>query len=144
MSLEYIAKKSVAIPAPADKVWEALTNPALIRQYFFGTEAVSKWKVGSPIIFRGVWEGKPYEDKGTILALEKGKLLKYNYWSSFSGTEDVPANYANIIYSLTPDKGGTVLTITQDNCKSAEARDHSAKNWGMILDNLVKLLSAKK
>jgi len=143
MSLEYIAKKSITVPAPADKVWEALTNPALIKQYFFGTDAVSKWKVGSPIIFRGVWEGKPYEDKGTILALEKGKLLKYNYWSSFSGTEDVPANYANIIYSLTPDKNGTVLTITQDNCKSAEARDHSAQNWGMILDNLVKLLAKK-
>jgi len=143
MSLEYIAKKSVAIPAPVEKVWEALTNPAQIKQYFFGTEAVSKWKVGSPIIFRGVWEGKPYEDKGTILALEKGKLLKYNYWSSFSGTEDVAANYSNIIYSLTPDNGNTVLTITQDNCKSAEARDHSAKNWGVVLDNLVKLLAAK-
>jgi len=143
MSLEYIAKKSVTIPASAEKVWKALTDPVMIKQYFFGTEAVSKWKVGSPIVFRGVWEGKPYEDKGTILALEKGKLLKYNYWSSFSGTEDVAANYANIIYSLTPDNGNTVLTITQDNCKSAEARDHSVKNWSMVLDNLVKLLGAK-
>ena len=141
MSLEYIAKKSIAIPAPAEKVWQALTDPVLIKQYFFGTEAVSKWKVGSPIIFRGVWEGKPYEDKGTILGLEKGKFLKYNYWSSFSGTEDVVGNYSNITYSLVQENGSTLLTITQDNCKSAEARDHSAKNWEIVLENLAKLLA---
>ena len=138
--VEFIAKKSATIPATAEKVWDALTNPALIKEYFFGTEAISKWKVGSSIVFKGVWEGKPYEDKGTILALEKGKLLKYNYWSSFSGTDDLPSNYANITYALTPVKDGTLLTITQDNCRSAEARDHSENNWGMILDGLAKLL----
>ena len=140
MDSELIAKTSVTIHAPVEKVWDALTNPTLIKQYFFGTEAVSDWKVGSPIIFRGAWEGKPYEDRGTILAFEKGKFLKYNYWSSFSGTEDIPANYANITYSLASDKNGTILTITQDHCKTAEARDHSEKNWGMVLDGLVKLL----
>ncbi len=140
MDSEFIAKTSVVIQAPVEKVWDALTNPVLIKQYFFGTEAVSDWKVGSTIIFRGTWEGKPYEDKGTILAIEKEKFLKYNYWSSFSGTEDIASNYANITYTLTPDKSGTVLAITQDNCKTVEARDHSAKNWGIILDSLIKLL----
>lgn len=138
--IEFIAKQSAVIPATTDRVWDALTNPAIIKQYFFGTDAVSDWKVGSPLIFRGVWEGKPYEDKGRILAMEKGKLFRYNYWSSMSGTPDIPANYANITYTLSPDKNGTLLTITQDNCKSAESRDHSASNWAMILDSLAKLL----
>lgn len=140
MNQELIAEKSITIHAPIDKVWEALTSPALIKQYFFGTEAVSDWKVGSSIIFRGTWEGKPYEDKGTILAFEKAKYLKYNYWSCFSGTADTPENYANIIYSLAVNKDGTVLTITQDHCLSEESRDHSVKNWGTVLGNLKKLL----
>ena len=140
MDSELIVRISVTIHAPVEKVWDALTNPAMIKQYFFGTEAVSDWKVGRPIVFRGSWEGKVYEDKGTILAIENGKFLKYDYWSSFSGTEDIPANYANITYSLVPDKNATILTITQDHCKTAEARDHSEKNWGMVLDGLAKLL----
>ncbi len=143
MSLEFIAKKSIGLPVPAAEVWKALTSPDLIRKYFFGTEAVSKWKVGSSIVFRGTWEGKPYEDKGTILALEKNRFLRYNYWSSFSGTVDTPSNYSNITYTLVTEKDNpehTILTITQDNCASAEARDHSASNWGIVLDNLRKVL----
>jgi len=90
MSLEYIAKKSVTIPASA-KGLESVDRSALIKQYFFWNGGCSKWKVGSPIVFKGLG-GKPYEDKGTILALEK-EALEVQYWSSFRN-EDVAANYA--------------------------------------------------
>ena len=88
-----ILEITVTINAPKSKVWDALTNPAQIKKYMFGTDASSDWKVGSPITFRGVWEGKPYEDKGTILEMMKEKILKYNYWSNFSGDRDEPSNY---------------------------------------------------
>ena len=79
---------SIVIDAPASKVWEALTNPQQIKKYFFGTDTISEWKKGSPIYFRGEWEGKKYEDKGTILETEPNQLFKYTYWSSMSGIED--------------------------------------------------------
>src|SRR6187549_2852954 len=106
--------QSYSIKATKSKVWKALTDPEIIKKYFFGTETTTDWKVGSPIIFRGEWEGKPYEDKGTILEIEKEKFVKYNYWSSFSGTPDVPANYNNITYAVKEANGETVLTVTQD------------------------------
>ena len=106
----------------------------------FGTDAVSDWKVGSAITFSGVWEGKAYVDKGTILQIEKEKILKYNYWSSFSGTEDLPANYATIIYSLTEKDGQTIFTIFQDGIKTKETRDHSEQNWKMIINTIKDLL----
>ena len=140
MNSEWIAQISIEIAAPVEKVWAALTKPELIKQYFFGTEAASDWKVGHPITFRGAWEGKPYEDKGTILAIEKNKFLKYNYWSSFSGTADVAENYAIVTYTLSPGKKNTKLEITQDHCLSEASRDHSVKNWGSVLDGLKKLL----
>jgi uncharacterized protein YndB with AHSA1/START domain len=140
MTNKLVAKKSVTIKASKAKVWDAITNPAVIKQYFFGTEAVSDFKKGSPIIYRGVWEGKSYEDKGTILEVEKEKLLKHNYWSSFSGTEDIPANYANITYQLSGSDGAVTLSVVQDNVASEEVRDHSEKNWEMVFNGMKELL----
>lgn len=131
---------STLINASKSVVWKALTDPEQIKKYLFGTETISDWKIGSPITFSGVWEGKPYIDKGTILQIEKEKILKYNYWSSFSGTEDVPANYANITYSLKEKDGQTMFTILQDGIKTKEARDHSEQNWRMVMNSLKEFL----
>ena len=100
----------------------------------------SEWKKGSPIVFRGVWEGKPYEDKGTILDIDPPNFIRYSYWSNFSGTPDIPENYANITYSLKPDGEQTQLDVTQDGVANEEARAHSEKNWTGVLDGLKKLL----
>ncbi len=131
---------SGSINASKAILWHALTDPEQIKKYMFGTDAVSDWKVGSSITFSGVWEGKPYVDKGTILQIEKEKILKYNYWSSFSGTEDLPANYANIIYSLAEKEGQTIFTIFQDGIKTKEAYDHSEQNWKAVINTLKELL----
>jgi uncharacterized protein YndB with AHSA1/START domain len=140
MSKGYIAKASITINAGADKVWEALIDPSLIKQYLFGTEAVSDWKEGSPIAYRGVWEGKTYEDKGRILRLLPGKLLESTYWSSMSGLEDAPENYDTIAYELTEVEGGTRLSIVQDNNPSEESARHSEGNWNMVLKGMKALL----
>jgi len=65
-----IANASIFISATAAKVWNALTNPELIRQYMFGTNVVSDWREGSPIVWKGEWQGTTYEDKGVILKLK--------------------------------------------------------------------------
>ncbi|HVD98499.1 MAG TPA: SRPBCC family protein [Cytophagaceae bacterium] len=140
MEKQLILTTSCKINAPIEKVWDALTNPVMIKKYFFGTEAVSDWKVGSPLIFRGEWEGKAYEDKGIILELEKNKKLKYNYWSSFSGTEDIPENYANITYELAREGNVTIFTLTQDGFKDEEQKAHSEKNWKMLMDAMKALI----
>ena len=140
MKNDLTLKKSVSIKAPVSQVWDALTNPELIEQYFFGTRVFSDWKVGSPIIFKGVWQDKGYEDKGHILALEHEKLLTYDYWSNFSGTEDRPENYATITYSLETVNDETVFTITQNGFKDQKTIEHSEQNWGMVLNSLRQLL----
>src|SRR5258706_3209022 len=43
-------------------------SPEILKQYYFGADIISDWKMGSSIIYKGEWQGKPYEDKGTILA----------------------------------------------------------------------------
>jgi uncharacterized protein YndB with AHSA1/START domain len=134
--------KSISINAPVSKVWDALTNRELIKVYFFGTECISDWGKGSPIIYRGVWEGKAYEDKGNIIDIEPEKFIFYNYWSSMSGTEDILENYAEIRYELSADNNRTTFTVIQHDIKTQEAHDHSTTNWGYIMDGLKKMLEA--
>ena len=140
MNKTYIARTSITINAPASKVWEALTQPDLIKQYLFGTEVTTDWQVGSPITYKGIWEGKPYEDKGKILQIEDGKLLVSTFWSALSGKPDVPENYQTIRYELSTDGDGTTLTLTQDNNASQEEANHSGENWKMVLDGMKKLV----
>lgn len=140
MKNKFSANITIEINAPASKVWDALTKPEIIKQYFFGTEAVSDWKVGSSLNFKGVWVGKEYLDKGIILEIVPGKYLHYNYLSSFSGLEDKPENYANITYSLTSENGITKLVVTQDNIETEAAQKHSEQNWEMVLGGMKSLV----
>jgi len=133
-------KRSVIINAHAAEVWKAITDPEMIKQYFFGTDVKTNWKEGSPINYSGTWKGKEYSDKGQILKVEKEKRLEHTHWSSLSGTEDIPENYFHIIYELEERENDTVLTVTQVGCMSEDSYQHSAQNWEMVLQQLKELV----
>lgn len=130
----------IDINAPTAEVWKGLTDPEIVKQYFFGTNVKSDWKAGSPITFSGEWEGKSYSDKGEIQEITPGKYVKYSYWSSMGGTEDKPENYANVSYTLDEKDGFTTLTVTQDNIKDITSKEHSEQNWQTVFGGLKKLL----
>ena len=140
MNRKFTATATTTIDAPVSKVWQALVNPEIIKQYLFNTDVISDWNVGSPIIYRGEWEGKPFEDKGKILEIEPEKTLKSTHWSPLSGVPDTPENYHTVTYTLTGQGESTEVTITQDNNASEEEKAHSEKNWQTVLDGMKKLL----
>ena len=142
MSESFTAQHSIAIRAPASRVWQALTRPELVKQYLFGTEMTADWRVGGAITYRGQWEGKPYLDKGAVKVFEPERLLVTTYFSSLSGSEDKPENYNTVTYRLAESDGRTTLTIIQDNNPTREAADHSAANWAVVLEAL-KILVEK-
>jgi uncharacterized protein YndB with AHSA1/START domain len=129
--------------APKSKVWAALTQPEIVKQYFFGTNLMTDWKVGSKILWTGEWEGKAYEDRGTVLAYNPESNLKYDYFSSFSGLPDVPENYQPITYELREKNGITELTIIQENCRTEEVRAHSESNWKSVMGGMKELVEKK-
>ncbi|MCW3087196.1 MAG: hypothetical protein JWQ78_582 [Sediminibacterium sp.] len=140
MKNPFRAEISIDIEASVHRVWEALTRPEIIKQYFFGTEAVSDWKQGSPLIFKGEWQGKTYEDKGTILDIRPDQLLRYTYWSSMSGIEDKPENYVIVTYELLSKNDTTTLVVTQQNIPDEKMKTHSEENWRKVLAGLKQLL----
>lgn len=130
--------KSIDIHATADRVWQTLTDPELIREYFFGSEMETSWEVGAPIFWRGVWEGKPYEEKGEVLDIDPGNSVSMSYLSS--GKEDSPENYSVLNFELeTTDNEFTTLTLTQTGFDSEEAQQHSEENWDAVLGELRKV-----
>ena len=137
---ELVANVSITINAPVAKVWEALVSPEMIKQYMFGTQVVTNWKEGSPIVWQGEWQGKAYQDKGAILKIELKRVLQYSHFSPLSGQPDVPDNYHTVTIVLTGTEQQTTVTLTQDNNESEEAREHSEKNWQMMVEGLKKFL----
>ena len=137
-------RTTIVIDAPVEEVWEALTSPDIIRQWFFGVETQTDWKVGSPLVHRGVYQGQPYEDKGEVLRFEPPWLLSHTHWSDQSGKPDRPENYQEVTWALAPGDGGTELTITEKNLPSEEARAKSEQGWQGALGSLKKLLEGRR
>ncbi len=141
--MSFTAKIQRTIHAPVSKVWDGLTLPELVKQYFFGTTLVTSWKPGTPIYFRGEWEGKAYEDRGIVLQYQAGKMLEYNYFSSWSDLPELPENYQVIRYQVKQLGESTILTITQRNIDTLEKKQHSVQNWGGLMQALKKLMELK-
>ncbi len=136
MDKNLIARASTTIDAPSAKVWDALVNPASIKHYMFGTDVVSDWRQGSPIVWKGEWQGRPYEDKGVILRLEPGRTLQYSHFSPLSGLPDEPNNYHTVTVNLSTAGNQTRVSLAQDNNATDEEREHSEQNWHMMLAGL--------
>ena len=140
MNKDLTAKANVTIHAPIAKVWDALVNPQVIKRYMFGATAVSDWKEGSPIVWKGEWKGKPFEDKGRILELRSEERLRYSHFSPLAGAPDKPENYHQVTIDLSKqtDQDGVRLDLSQDNNKTKEARDESQRNWATMLEGVKK------
>jgi uncharacterized protein YndB with AHSA1/START domain len=136
------AETSILVAAPPQAVWHALTDPATIAEYLYGTQVSTDWKKGSAIVYRGEWDGKPYEDKGTILEIDPPRVLVTSYYSPLSGKPDSPESYQNVTYALAPEASGTRVTVTQDGCADRAEADRMVENWGMTLDGLKRVVEA--
>jgi uncharacterized protein YndB with AHSA1/START domain len=143
MPSEISTQASITIEAPTDQVWKALTTPALIKRWFFGVDTETDWQVGSPIVHRGEYRGRPYEDIGTIERLEPGRVLVHTHWSPSSGLPDRPENHQEVTWALSGSDGLTELTVTERNLPSEDAKDVSDQAWAAALSGLKQLLEAE-
>lgn len=112
---QHLVIGSIIINAPAATIWEALTNPEKIVLYT-GSNTITDWHIDSSISWKGEMHGMPFENKGKILEVKSNQLLKYTYWSGMGGDADLPENYSEITYYLTPiDNNNIELKYTRIN-----------------------------
>lgn len=139
-SQSLVARSRISINASVESVWEALVNPEIIRKYMFDTTVTTDWKQGSPISWKGYWQGRQYEDRGTILSVVPGQTLQYTHYSPLSGLAETPENYHTVTIHLKSEQNRTEVSLSQDNNKTEEEQIHSEKNWFTMLQALKELL----
>ncbi len=144
-------ENSIEIKVPAAKLWEILTSPEWTSKYMYGCKTVSDWKEGSDLLWEMMHEGnKIIAVKGKILKIEQDRLLEYTVIDPNSDIEDIPENYLNVTYTLTPEGDQTRLDVTQgdyDNVADGETRyEHSYNNgegWMPILKQIKTLAESE-
>jgi len=130
---QYIVHKQIKITAPADAVWDALTNPEKTKHYFFGCRVFSDWKPGSDIAFKGrMFWVIPFKMQGKIIAIQPPRLLQYNLFNK-------DGSQSQVTDRLEESDSITTLRVTDDvgSGVGAEKRyTRSQKGWGKILTGL--------
>ena len=144
-------KNSITINAPASKVWNALVNPEQTKKYMFGCEAISEWRKGSSLLWKGQHEGKEMVFvKGSVADIQPERFLAYTVIDPNSTIEDIPENYLTVTYELKSENGTTALTVTQGDYSTVadgESRFKESSNngegWNPILVEIKKLVESK-
>jgi len=134
----------ITINAPANKVWDALVNPKLVKQWQYGSNLLTDWNVGSEIRFQSEWENKVYEQWGKVLEFSPYSLIRYSLFAPRPGLEDLPENYFIMNYILIEEGNKTLLIIEQyDNRPGTADQESFEEDENSVLFVLKELVEAQ-
>ena len=134
MSENLVARAVVEVRARAEDVWSVMVDPEA--RWMVGSRVTSTYAVGDPITFDGEWEGKPFQDHGEIVEVERPRLLRYTHYSPLSGQPDVPENYHHLTFTLAESGGSTTVTLEQDGNGATGEVEHAEGLWRQVLEAL--------
>jgi uncharacterized protein YndB with AHSA1/START domain len=133
---------TLRIEAPRENVWDALTNPELVKLWQYGSVLTTDWKVGGAIRFRSEWEGQVFEQWGTVLDVEPNVRLRYNLFAPRPDLEDRPENYFEMRYVLTELGGATQLEIFQVDNRPGAVQENPQGEENPALKSLKELIES--
>ncbi len=130
------------IKTTPEKLWEALTSPAFTRQYWFGIDVTSDWKVGSPMTYISGGETKV---DGKVLIADRPKLLSYTFHETNGDASAEPPT--RVTLEIEPEAGTETvrLTVTHtDFVANSKHRPSISQGWPAVLSGLKSLLETGK
>ncbi|MHB1287463.1 MAG: SRPBCC family protein [Leptospirales bacterium] len=133
------------IKTTADELWEALTSPEFIRQYWMDNIVESDWKKGSSVKF--MKRDGNLILTGKILASEKPRVLSYTW--SFQMDEALrtenPSQVTFLLERFEANPDLMKLTVTHDDFpENSKAFPRISIGWPMVLSSLKTLLETKR
>ena len=109
------------LPHPAEKIWRALTQGALIKEWLMDNDFQAV--VGHKFKFRSTpmpkWDGII---DSQVLVIEPNRKLSYS-WNSM-GLESV------VVWTLVPTKSGTVVRMEQSGFRPDQEANYQGANYG--------------
>src|SRR5215470_13474083 len=130
---------TIRLNAQANKIWDVLTKPELVKQWQYGSDLITDWKVGSEIRFRAAWEGKVFEQWGKVLEVVPNKKIRYSLFAPRPGLEDKPENYFVMNYMLSEEKDCVRLDIIQEDNRPGAVQEAPQGEENPVLGALKKL-----
>lgn len=133
------------VRASAERVWDTVTRPDLVKQWQYGSDLITDWQIGSEIRFRSEWEGNVYEQWGTVLEFAPYQYLSYSLFAPRPGLEDKPENYFTMRYTLNEEREGVLLAIEQNDNRpgtgSSDGENSEAEDDGQSVLSVLKRLA---
>ena len=124
------------------KLWSVLTDPEIMKQYWFGMHQESEWKPGAP--WRMVYPDGRVSDAGELLEVDPPRRLVIK-WRNEWKPEMKAEGYSRCVMELEPvddPASGTVkLTITHSMERPDSQLIHAVSGgWPKVLSNLKSLI----
>src|SRR3954468_21456254 len=131
----------IYIETTPEKLWEALTSSEFSRRYWWNTEVVSDWKVGSA--FALVMDGVT-TDVGKILESDPPRRLSYTF-QHVAAAEAAKEPPSTVVFSLEKHGALVKLTLTHDGfADGSRTLDGISKGWPAIMSSLKSLLETAR
>ena len=138
------SESTVVIRAPAKKVWPALTRPDLVKQWQYGSDLLTTWEVGTPVVFRNEWNGNVFEQWGTVLEFAPESRVKYSLFVPRPDLQDIPEHHFFMTYELTESGGFTSVLFRQEDPRPVPPDASSGGDEGPdVLSQLKELVETK-
>ncbi|KAA5536421.1 ATPase [Taibaiella lutea] len=135
---------SIIINTTQENVWNALTQPELVKLWQFGSELITNWEAGSPIKFRTAWEDKVFEQWGKVIEVHPYESIRYSLFAPRPDLEDKPENYFEMSYLLEPKDNGTMLTIVQHDNRPGAVQEDPQGAENAILQSLKQVAESQE
>jgi uncharacterized protein YndB with AHSA1/START domain len=124
------------------KLWDALTRPEFLRQYWFNMTQESEWKPGSS--WRMLFSDGRVADAGEVLEVDPPRRLVLKWRNEFK-PELKAEGYSRCIYDLEQDGDVMRLTVTHSIEKeNAQIIEAVSGGWPRVLSSLKSFLETGK
>jgi uncharacterized protein YndB with AHSA1/START domain/DNA-binding transcriptional ArsR family regulator len=132
----------VYIRTTPEKLWQAITDPAFVRQYFYEQTVTSGWEKGSPYVHRAPDGTTRIE--GQIVEIDPPRRLVHTFACPASETtkDDAPSR---VTWQIEKRGDVCLLTLIHDGFDGETATYKSVgKGWNPILSGLKTLMETGK
>ncbi len=133
------------INAPRDRVYEAWTDPAQLKEWF-GPENVqtrdliADARVGGRFRWRLInSEGEEMTVSGEYRELQPGKKIVFTW--QWQDDEDWEEHTSIVTVELDDAEGGTELRLIHEQLPNEQSRDGHTRGWNSALDKLQKFFN---
>lgn len=134
----------ITINTTQENVWNALTQPELVKLWQFGSELITNWEAGSTIRFRTAWEDKVFEQWGKVIEVQPYETIRYSLFAPRPDLEDKPENYFEMSYDLEAKDNSILLTIIQHDNRPVAFQEESQGEENAILQSLKQVAESHK